>query len=121
MATPHFTSIMPSVPVENLARALAFYTETLGFELDFQNGSTFAIVSRNGVQMGLAAPRFSTVPAGYGRCYFKLSAGIDELYEGYRARGVTILHELRDEAYGMREFMIADSDKNELNFGQPLE
>jgi hypothetical protein len=46
------------------------------------------------------------------------SAGIDELYEGYRGRGVTVLHELRDESYGMREFMIADADRNEINFGQ---
>jgi predicted enzyme related to lactoylglutathione lyase len=121
MPSPHFTSIMPSVPVESLPRAVAFYAEQLGFEVEFQNGTTYAIVSRDGIQIGLAAPPLSTVPAGHGRCYFKLSAGIDELYEDYRARGVTILHELRDESYAMREFLIADADQNQINFGQPLE
>jgi predicted enzyme related to lactoylglutathione lyase len=121
MPTPHFTSIMPSVPVESLPRAVTFYAEQLGFEVEFQNGTTYAIVSRDGIQLGIAAPPLSTVPAGCGRCYFRLSAGIDELYEGYRAQGVEILHELRDESYGMREFMIADIDQNRINFGQPLE
>lgn len=120
MPTPHFTSVMPTMPVQNLANAVNFYSAKLGFEVDFQNGTTYAIVSRDGIQLGLAAPPVSTVPAGQGRCYFKLSAGIDDLYEGYRDRGVTVLHELRDESYGMREFMIADADRNEINFGQPI-
>lgn len=120
MSSPHFTSVMPTMPVQDLASAITFYTETLGFDLDFQNGASFGIVSRNEVQLGLAAPPISTVPAGHGRCYFHLSGGIDELYEGFRSRGVAILHELRDESYGMREFMIADPEQNEINFGQPL-
>jgi predicted enzyme related to lactoylglutathione lyase len=120
MPSPHFTSVMPTVPVQDLARAVTFYSEQLGFEVDFQNGTTYAIVSRDGIQLGIAAPPISTVPAGHGRCYFKLSAGIDELYEGYHSSGVAIFHELRDEPYGMREFMIADVDRNEINFGQPL-
>jgi len=120
MPSPHFTSVMPSVPVAELPRAVAFYAENLGFEIEFQNGTTYAIVSRDGIQLGIGAPPISTVPAGHGRCYFKLSTGIDELYEGYRSRGVTIIHELRDESYGMREFMISDLDGNQINFGQPL-
>lgn len=120
MNTPRFTSVMPTLPVQDMARAVTFYTEILGFELDFQNGASFGIVSRDGIELGLAAPSISKVPAGHGRCYFKLSTGIDELYESYRSRGVTILHELRDEPYDMREFMIADADRNEINFGQPL-
>lgn len=120
MPIPHFTSVMPTMPVQELAAAVTFYSEALGFEVDFQNGSSFAIVSRGEVEFGLATSALAKTPAGHGRCYVKLSTGIDELYEGYRSRGVTVLHELRDEPYGMREFMIADADKNEINFGQPV-
>ena len=121
MTTPRFSSVMPSLPVDDMDRAISFYTDTLGFELDFQNGSSFAIVARDGVELGLFATSVSGLSAGQGRCYCKLSAGIDELYAGYRDSGVVILHELLDESYGMREFMIADADNNEINFGQPLD
>lgn len=111
---------MPSLPVADMDRAIAFYTESLGFILCFRNGSSFAIVSRDAVQLGLIAPDVSGVPAGHGRCYCKLSSGIDAVYADYCSRSVSIRHELRDESYGMREVMIADPDQNELNFGQAI-
>jgi catechol 2,3-dioxygenase-like lactoylglutathione lyase family enzyme len=79
MPSPHFTSVMPTLPVQELAAAATFYTETLGFEIDFENGSSFAIVSRGDVELGLATTALTKVPAGHGRCYVKLSTGIDEL------------------------------------------
>ncbi len=120
MSTPVFSSAMPSLPVADMDRAIAFYTESLGFILSFRNGSSFAIVSRDTVQFGLIAPDVAGVSAGHGRCYCKLSSGIDAVYADYRSRSVSIRHELRDESYGMREFMIADPDQNEINFGQPI-
>ena len=120
MNPPVFRSVMPSLPVSDIDRAVAFYRDTLGFSLDFRNGSNFAIVARDGVQLGLVAVGVSNVPAGLGRCYCKLSSGIDSLYSDYRSRNVSVLHELRDESYGMREFMIADLDRNEINFGQVI-
>ena len=116
--TPAFRSVMPSLPVAELDRALTFYTQALGFLPQFRNGSTFAIIVRDGVELSLMASGFSGVPAGSGRCYFRLSSGIDSLYAAYQATAVEVRHELRDEEYGMREFMIADVDGNEINFGQ---
>ncbi len=119
MDAPVFSSVMPSLPVADLERAIAFYTETLGFVLRFRNGFSFAIVCRDTVQLGLIVPDLAGVSAGHGRCYCKLSSGIEALYADYSSRSVSIRHELRDESYGMKEFMIADPDRNELNFGQP--
>jgi catechol 2,3-dioxygenase-like lactoylglutathione lyase family enzyme len=120
MSAPTFSSVMPSLPVADLDRAIVFYTQSLGFVLRFRNGSCFAIVAHGAVELGLSSPEIAGVPAGHGRCYCKLSEGIDTLYADYRSGGVTIRHELRDESYGMREFMIADPDGNEINFGQPI-
>ena len=117
---PSFSSVIPTLPVADIERAITFYTVVLGFRLQFRNGSTFAIVAWDRVEIGLIAADFGGVPAGLGRCYCKLSAGIDALYASYQQREVTILHELRDETYQMREFMISDPDRNEINFGQPL-
>jgi catechol 2,3-dioxygenase-like lactoylglutathione lyase family enzyme len=117
---PALSSVMPSLPVADLEQAIAFYTQSLGFTPRFRNGSSFAIVAHGAVELALASPDVTGIPAGHGRCYCKLSDGIDILYADYRSRGVTIRHELRDESYGMREFMIADPDQNEINFGQPM-
>ncbi len=111
---------MPVLPIRDLGRAIDFYTESLGFILTFRNGSSFAIVARGGVQLGLQAVACCGIPSGCGRCYCKLSSGIEALYSDYCSRNFKILHELRDESYGMREFMISDPDQNEINFGQPI-
>lgn len=111
---------MPTLPVADLARAIEFYEASLGFRLHFRNGDTFAIVARDSVELGLILAGFAAIPLKSGRCYCKLASGIDGLYHDYQARGVTILHELRDEPYAMREFMIADLDRNEINFGEAM-
>ena len=111
---------MPSLPVADLDRAIEYYIASLGFTLTFRNGSTFAIVSRDSVQFGLITPDVAGIPAGHGRCYCKLASGIDAVYADFRSGGVSIRHELRDESYGMREFMIADLDQNEINFGESI-
>ncbi len=120
MSAPVFTSVMPSLPVSDMDDAIAFYTESLGFALCFRNESNYAIVQRDGIEAGLMSMDASGIPAGAGRCYFKLSSGIEALYFDYVRREVDILHEMRDESYGMREFMIADPDQNEINFGQAI-
>jgi len=109
---------MPSIPVANLDTSIAFYVKTLGFNLVFQNGDAFAIVSRNGVEIGLPSAVAHDVTPGAGKCYIKVK-GITHLYTGYCSKGVTILHKLKTESYGMKEFQIADPDGNEINFGEP--
>jgi catechol 2,3-dioxygenase-like lactoylglutathione lyase family enzyme len=119
MDAPQFTSVMPPLPVRRLDSAIKFYTETLGFSLTFRNGSTFAVVARGVVELGLTTFDVSGISAGQGRCYVKLT-GIEMLYSAYLAKGVSILHERREESYGMKEFMISDPDRNEINFGEPV-
>jgi catechol 2,3-dioxygenase-like lactoylglutathione lyase family enzyme len=119
MDAPQFTSAMPSLPVAQMDDAIAYYTDNLGFSLVFRNGSTFAIVVRDSIELGLTTSAVSGISPGQGRCYLKLT-GIETLYAGYVAKGVSILHDLREESYGMKEFMIADPDRNEINFGEPI-
>jgi catechol 2,3-dioxygenase-like lactoylglutathione lyase family enzyme len=121
MITPRLVSVMPGIHVEDVPRSVEFYERYLGFAAVFRNGVTFAIVSRDGIELGIGQAAYTGSPAGSSGCYCKLSQGIDTLYAECQSRGVAILHELRDESYGMREFMIADPDGNRINFGQPIE
>ena len=121
MTSPKLASVMPSLRVADIPRAIDFYNDSLGFVPVFRNGVTFAIVRRDHIELGLSQAASDTGTPGGGNCYCKLSHGIDALYAEFQARGVSILHPLRDEPYGMREFMIADPDGNTINFGQPID
>jgi len=57
---------------------------------------------------------------GRGGCYLKMQ-GVDSLHKEFVAKGIEMIHELKTESYGMREFMISDLDGNRINFGEPVE
>jgi predicted enzyme related to lactoylglutathione lyase len=113
-----FTSVMPSMPVKDVPGGVNFYVKTLGFNLVTKNGDVFAIVSRNGVEIGLLSALAHDAVPGCGRCYIKVT-GIEKLYASYSEKGVKVLHKLKVEPYGMKEFKIADPEGNEISFGQP--
>ena len=120
-STPQFSSVMPSLTVADLPKAIAFYEDVLGFRCAFTNGDPicFAIVSRGGVEVSLAGERLGGV-AGKNNCYVKLLTGIETLYAEYEKNGAPITHPFRIEEYGMKEFMITDLEGNTVNFGQPV-
>ena len=116
----HLNSVMPSLPVSDLHAAISFYTEKLGFKLSFQNGDLFAIVRRDGIEIGLMPESVHHVPPGSGRLYLKVT-DIEAWYEHILSHDLTVLHPLKAESYGMYEFQIADPDGNHINYGEPTD
>jgi catechol 2,3-dioxygenase-like lactoylglutathione lyase family enzyme len=115
VATPEFQEISPVFPVTDVAAAVAFYRERLGFDLGWIWGDppTHANVCRGTVSISFA---FDTSKAGTGEAYVGLS-GVDAYHADLRARGVAV-GELDDREYGMRDFALADPDGNRLVFGE---
>ena len=120
MSTVAFTSVMPSFPVSDTDRAVAFYTDILGFTVEQREGTRLAIVAHDGLQLALRATGAAGIPAGHGRCYFKVARGISGFYSDCLSRGVRVQQEIEDTANGTREFTIVDPDQNQLSFGQPI-
>ncbi len=103
--------------VRELDKAIHWYTNTLGFELDsvwphdkpvyadfnLQEGAVFSI--------GVAEP----VPGG-ARFNFSIQ-DVDALWE-YLKDKVEIVEKLYDTPYGTRKFTIRDLDGNELGFSR---
>ncbi len=118
---PQFSSVMPSMTVSDLPKAILFYEKVLGFQCTFTNGDPicFAIVERGGIELSLNCERLGGV-AGKNGCYIKLSAGIETLHAEYQKSGVPIAHPLKVEEYGMKEFMIKDPEGNTINFGEAV-
>ena len=115
-----FGRIAATIQVTDMARALAFYTGVLGMTKVFENGEPvgFAILKKDAGELHLALNRnhkMNTINA----CHLLVSDAT-ALYEFCNGRGVRVIKGLRDQPYGLRDFVIADPDGNRIDIGQPL-
>jgi catechol 2,3-dioxygenase-like lactoylglutathione lyase family enzyme len=118
MAEPdfHVTGHATVLHVKDMATALAFYRDKLGFTVSFSWDEPAHYVC---LCLGEAAIHLNSYvpPAGPSHvCIF--CKGIDTLYAQCLTRGVTIVDQIGDRAYGMRDFAIIDPDGHRLSFGQ---
>jgi uncharacterized glyoxalase superfamily protein PhnB len=114
-----FNKLTPNMMVEDVERTIAFYTQTLGFEVLATNPETqpfeWAMVGSGGVTlMFQSRPSFSQefpplagAPVAASLSFYTEVTGIDALYERLRER-VEIVKELHDSFYGTREFAFRD-------------
>ena len=106
--------------VPDIAEAVEFYTNKLGFRLAFTWGGeppSFAGINLGGVQIFLE----KGTPSPMDGCsvYF-LVEDADELYEFHRANGVEIAQSIDDREYGIRDYIVRDSNGYYLCFGHHL-
>ncbi len=111
--------VVPVFHVVNLAASLRHYTEVLGFEIRFQYGDSYAGVQRDKAQVHLSATVPSRHPPGNGSAYF-FCDDVDAYFEEVKGKGATIIAELQNYDYGMRDFGMTDPDGNSLSFGQEI-
>jgi uncharacterized glyoxalase superfamily protein PhnB len=120
MNTPHFRSVSPILPVENVDAAIAFYTSVLGFALGWKWGDppSVASVCRDEVELMLElAPKAAGAVSA--KCYIVM-ADLDHYHGEIVAAGAQLIHPLALRDYGMKDCRIMDPFGNELSFGEPL-
>lgn len=110
-----FRRVVPDLPVRDMAAAVRFWTETMGFRALFLNGDppVYAVVGRDEVEIALHREQ---ARAGHARCYVKVS-NVESAYEELRGKGVRVLNELSPQSYGLKDFVIADPDGNQIGVG----
>lgn len=123
------TSISPFFIVSDLARAISFYRDALGFEVVYRapdHEPTFAIVRRDGVQLMLkhVAEDVPPLPNGAHHPWARWDAFVhapdpDGLAAEFASRDVTLRMPLADTDDGLRGFEVADPDGYVLFFGRP--
>ena len=113
--------------VRDVARAIAFYTETLGFDLEHQQLPAFASVSLAGVILLLSGPGASgsrpmpegqqQAPGGWNRVVLRVE-DLPTLIERLKAAGVHFRNEMETGPAG-RQVQIEDPDGNPIELFEP--
>lgn len=118
--------IVPVIKCSDLARSIAFYTQTLDFELadPSDTGPVIEVIH------GDAELQLSTMPGdGMFGCAVNVWVDdVDALFQRYLARGLDTSNHAAspvhrgplDQTWGTREFYVTDPDGNTLRFRQPI-
>jgi catechol 2,3-dioxygenase-like lactoylglutathione lyase family enzyme len=117
-----FENVHPIIGTRDIERAIAFYTEKLGFALAFRDGGdppNYVGFRRDGVELHMQF-QFEHEMAMI-RLRF-LVEDPDALYDEYRRRGVECTEAgIANTSWGTREFALWDLDRNALTFYRDLE
>jgi uncharacterized glyoxalase superfamily protein PhnB len=118
-------SVVPILFVRNVAAAAAFYSEKLGFEIDFLHGKPpfYGSVSRDQACLHLRfvhEPNFTELAAREGSLILATIevADVKALFEEYETRGVDFPQRLVRQAWGGLNFHVRDPDGNVISFVQ---
>ena len=113
--------------VKDVARAVAFYTQQLGFKLDFQNPPAFAQVSLGNLKLILSGPGASgsrpmpdgksQEPGGWNRVILHVPH-LAERLEGLKKKGLRFRNAL-EVGPGGKQIQIEDPDGNPLELFEP--
>ena len=119
------TGIAPQFLVDDLDRAVAYYRDKLGFEVDFVYESFYASVSRDGFAIHLKdAPRVAA-----DRVHRKQNehldasiavSGIRDLFSELQRRGAAIIKPLEERPWACLDFYVEDPDGYILYFSERI-
>lgn len=117
------TGIAPQFLVDDLERAIAYYRDCLGFELDFRYESFYAGVKRGGSSIHLkhgaklAGDRAHRKQNEHLDAYVAVS-GIRALFSELQARKATVIKPLEERPWGCVDFYVEDPDGYILCFSE---
>ena len=106
------------VPVEDMGRAIGFYRDSLGLEVQDHDGD-WAEVTANDLTIGLNAREDEGAGVSGGPVIaFRPEDGIDTATETLRERGVEIAGEVSEHPWG-KVATFKDSEGNDLQLYEP--
>lgn len=113
--TVKMTNAVPVLPVKDLAAAIAFYKDKLGFAPLFDMGN-YAGIGRDGVEFHLSAADANAQPV-LARINVE---GIDELHAGVPKAALLADEPLETKPWGLRQFGVRDPGGNRITFAQQM-
>lgn len=120
------TGISPQFLVDDLGRAISYYSDKLGFALKFQYESFYAAVERDGFAIHLkCAPKVSADREHRKNnehldAYISVT-GVRNLFGEMERRGAGILRALEEHPWNCIDFLVEDPDAYILCFSEQTE
>lgn len=110
------TRLLPNICTDRMEETRDFYVELLGFVVGFEHQGWYiqmASPTNPQLQIGIMRRDHEFTPKAFqypaqGVIISVQVEDVDAAYSGVRERGFKIAHELCDESFGMRRFMVAD-------------
>lgn len=119
----YYPVLMTNTP----AKLSAFYQEHFGFAVRFESDWYVHLQSPEnpGVNLALLDGQHQTIPESarakaVGVILNFEVPNVDEVHERLTARGLPVLHSLRDEAFGQRHFITSDPDGTLIDIITPI-
>lgn len=118
-----FNDLFPIISTPDMLRALAFYRDVLGGEVEYQfppeGEPGYVGMKIGGGQLGIAlAPHAASGAGGQRLALWVYADSCDEAVERLRAGGATVTEEPADQPWGERVARVLDPDGNEVIVGQ---
>lgn len=126
--------LSPNLMVDDVNKTVAYYEDYLGFEVEMtmpEEGESFwAIVKRGSASIMFQQhdfmldeyPYFKEGPAGRSFLMYVEVIGIQKLYESLKSNvKVSLVKDIYDTHYDMREFAIKDCNGYTLTFGEIIQ
>lgn len=120
-----FIQITPFMHVEDLAQALAFFTDVLGFEVPYRQPG-YAYVEREGCGIRILEndPVDGGLPGNRRFAYYIDVRDVDALHAELKPRLDALpagdVHGPADKPYRQRELLVRAPDGNLIAFGQAI-
>ena len=117
--------ISPTLAVKDMKQTIEFYKNSLGFKVGMAfpdaDNPEYVDLSKDGmVLMFIPAGNIGIGKAeklGVGvNIYMQIDGDIDKYYNELKNKGVKIVVDIKDEPYGIRDFMVEDIDGYKLTF-----
>ena len=115
---PKFGRVAPGVPVSNIADALRFYRDVLGFTVSFTNGCpvSFAVIKQGDAELHLGVD-----PGKAGSLHAHLMVDdLDGVYDRLLRSGIAVRQPPKVQEWGLRDIVVADPDGNTFEMAEPV-
>lgn len=121
----NFIQVTPFLYVADLEKALAFFTDVLGFKVLFCGPTDYAYVHRETVGFRLWQRPAAEVPVGMRRFSHYIDVrDVDALYAELKPKLDLLppgdVHGPADKHYGQRELLVLGPDGDLIAFGQAI-
>jgi catechol 2,3-dioxygenase-like lactoylglutathione lyase family enzyme len=118
-------SLTPQLRTTDMASTIGFYTEKLGFTLEFNYQDFYAGIRTGDYAIHLKLvdekdPSIQFVDEGGHLHLYLETNGVTEFAERLRSIGVPMVEDVHETDWNTREFVIHDDQGHTLYFGEPL-